>query len=179
MPLSSRRLIDFLEEVDKQLESRITLVAAGGTAMTLYELKPSTIDVDFTGPGADLDLFKAAVKRIQPGFRVDTWPDGQVFSQFLPPDYLKKSEPIKTRLRKIELRALDPVDIVVTKLGRLDGRDFDDIKACVEARRLTKRRIIDRAKGVQYAGSQRVYDQNLEAVTRELFGRAKGRKPRA
>lgn len=171
MPLSSRQLIDFLEEVDKQLERRITLVAAGGTAMTLYKLKPSTRDVDFTGPGKDLELFEGVSDRLQSGFKVDTWPDGQVFSQFLPRNYLEKSERINTRrLKKIDLRALHPVDIVVTKIGRLDDRDFDDIRACVKDRKLTKEMIVDRAKRTHYAGNQDLYNHNLESVTKELFG---------
>lgn len=171
MPLSSRQLIDFLEEVDKQLERRITLVAAGGTAMTLYRLKPSTVDVDFTGPKEDIKLFEAVSKRLQPGFKVDTWPDGQVFSQLLPADYLQKGERINTRrLKKIELRALQPLDIIATKIGRLDGRDLDDIKACVKTGRLSKKMIVERARHTQYVGRQELYDYNLETVIKELFG---------
>ena len=42
--------MDFLEELDKELERKITVVAVGGTAMTLHNTKASTIDVDFTIP---------------------------------------------------------------------------------------------------------------------------------
>lgn len=165
MAVNSRQLLAFLEEVEKVLERRIVLVAAGGTAMTLYGLKPSTIDVDFTGPAEDVSLFVRAVKRVQPGFRVDVWPNGQVFSQFLPSDYLSKSRRIKV-LGKIELRALAPVDIVVTKLGRLDERDSDDIEACVKRFRLGREAIIRRARRVEYAGNRKVFDDNLETMLR-------------
>jgi Nucleotidyltransferase of unknown function (DUF6036) len=167
LAVSSRQLLGFLEEVNEVLERRIVLVAVGGTAMTLYGLKPSTIDVDFTGPAEDVALFVRAVKKVQPGFRVDVWPNGQVFSQFLPSDYLGKSRRIK-RLGKIGLRALTPVDIVVTKIGRLDKRDLDDIKACVERFRLGKSAISRRAKRVEYAGNRKVFDHNLETVLRLL-----------
>jgi len=173
MALSSSELIDFLEEVDKRLERKVTLVAAGGTAMTLHKLKPSTLDVDFTGPGDDIESFNRAVRRVQPGFEVHTWPDGQVFMQVLPPDYLKKSTPIRTKLENIELRALHPVDIVVTKVGRLDERDIEDIRACIKARGLRRRTVLARAKKVHYAGNQALYDHNLETVKRELFPRLK------
>lgn len=53
-----------------------------------------------------------------------------MFSQFLPSDYLERSLPIR-HLRHIDLRALHPVDIVVTKIGRLDERDLQDIAACI------------------------------------------------
>jgi len=69
--------------------------------MTLYKLKPSTIDVDFTGPTKDIDLFMKAIGRVQPGFTVHVWPNGQVSSQFLPSDYLTKSRRVKV-LRNIE-----------------------------------------------------------------------------
>ncbi len=163
MAVSSRQLLGFLEEVGNILERRIVLVAAGGTAMTLYGLKPSTIDVDLTGPAEDVALLVKAVKRLQPGFRVDAWPNGQVFSQFLPSDYLSKSRRIK-RLSKIDLRALAPVDIVVTKIGRLDERDLDDIKACVKKFKLGKGAIVRRAKRIEYAGNRKVFDNNLETV---------------
>ena len=70
MSLIKSRLTDFLEVVDSELEDTITLVAAGGTALTLLDLKPSTIDVDFTGPVKSLGKLKAVLDRLWPGFRV-------------------------------------------------------------------------------------------------------------
>jgi hypothetical protein len=46
MPLDSIELILFLEEVEKELSRDITLIAAGGTALTLLGIKPSAMDVD-------------------------------------------------------------------------------------------------------------------------------------
>ena len=37
--LDSRVLLDFLEEVDKEMERKITLIAVGGTALTLLGKK--------------------------------------------------------------------------------------------------------------------------------------------
>lgn len=98
--------MEFLEEIDKELSSKITLVAAGGTAMTLLDVKPSTIDMDFTGPADSTRELNAVLEILQPGFRFDCWPDGMVFSQTLPDDYLRKGIPIETALKHIELRAL-------------------------------------------------------------------------
>ena len=163
LAVSLRQLLRFLGEVQKVLERRIVLVAVGGTAMTLYRLKSSTIDVDFTGPAGDVALFVEAVKRVQPGFKVDVWPNGQVFSQFLPPDYLRRSRLIK-KLRRIELRALAPVDIVVTKIGRLDQRDLDDVEMCIKRTRLRKSDVAHRAERVEYAGNRKLFDVNLMTV---------------
>lgn len=106
MPLDKTKLLQFLEIVDKELNRRITLVAAGGTAMTLLDLKPSTIDIDFTAPRDDVREFNKTLKSIPHGFKIDCWEDGTVFSQILPADYLKKSIPIKTRMKNIQLKAL-------------------------------------------------------------------------
>jgi hypothetical protein len=96
LSISSKQLVDFLNEVGRTLDRKIVLVAAGGTALTLYRAKASTLDVDFTGPAKDVELFQKAAKATQPGFRVDVWPNGQVFSQFLPEDYLRKSKRISS-----------------------------------------------------------------------------------
>jgi len=50
MPLDQSKLFGFLEELDKELQREITIVAVGGTAMTLLNVKSSTMDVDFMIP---------------------------------------------------------------------------------------------------------------------------------
>lgn len=103
------------------------------------------------------------------GFTVDHWKDGIVFSQILPEDYLKKSIVIKTIMKNITLKALQPVDIVVTKIGRLDTRDQEDIEDCIKKFKLTKNQIIKRAKQVGYVGREQNYQINLESVIRKFF----------
>ena len=76
MQLDSSALIEFLEEVDKELNRTITLIAVGGTAMTLLRVKASTVDVDFTLPGEDYDEFQKALKNTPHGFKVGYWKDG-------------------------------------------------------------------------------------------------------
>jgi len=121
MPCDKSVLFEFLEVLNDDLTRKVTLVAAGGTALTLLDLKPSTIDIDFTVPSSDLPEFERALKNNPPGFKVDRWADGYVFCQSLPSDYLDKSIRIKEYSR-ISLKALHPVDIIVTKIGRLDQR---------------------------------------------------------
>lgn len=175
MPLDESRLIEFLEVVDAELRRRIVLVAAGGTAMTLLDLKASTVDVDFTAPAEDADEFTKTLRTLPHGFKVDCWKDGAVFSQFLPSDYLERSLPIRN-LRRIELRALHPVDIVVTKIGRLDERDIQDISACIRRFRLKKEAILERARQVTYVGREANYKANLRHVIGRFFGKPKRRE---
>ena len=167
--LDTTALLDFLAVVDAELERPIALVAVGGTALTLLGVKPSTRDVDFTAPAQDAALFDAAQRRIPHGFRIDLWTEGAVFSQFLPADYLARSSAVRTRLRRIDLRALHPVDIVVTKIGRLDERDKQDIAACVQRFRLTRQEVRARARQVQYVGNEEVFQSNLAHALRTLF----------
>jgi len=135
--LNSTKLLGFLGEVDKELNKSITLVAVGGTALTLLKAKASTLDVDFTIPGKeDFALFKKTLNSIPHGFKVDCYSGDLIFSEALPDDYLKKSIPIK-KLKNIDLRALHPVDIVVTKLARLNERDKQDIGTTIKKFKLT------------------------------------------
>ena len=170
MPLDKTSLIDFLEILNKELVRRITLVAVGGTAMTLLDLKPSTIDIDFTIPSEDLKEFKDVLKKVPHGFRIDYWTDGMVFTQILPDDYLEKSIPIKTKLKNVNLRSLHPLDIVVTKAGRLDERDLQDIEACIKKFKITKDQISSRGKDVEYIGHEENYRINLNYVLKKFFG---------
>jgi hypothetical protein len=168
MPLDKTQLLDFLGVVEEELSRQITLVGAGGTAMTLLNLKPSTIDIDFTGPGEYIADFKEALKNISHGFKIDLYKDGVVFSQILPEDYLEKSIRIR-QIGRIELCSLQPLDILVTKVGRLDDRDMQDIEACIKGHRLTKETILRRARQVQYVGREANYTANLRRVIGTFF----------
>lgn len=49
--------------------------------MTLLDLKSSTIDIDFTIPAADRVEFEQVLKNNPPGYRVDRWTDGYIYSK--------------------------------------------------------------------------------------------------
>lgn len=169
MSLDNTKLLDFLEEVGKELTRKVTVIAVGGTAMTLLKAKPSTIDVDFTIPSDYYDEFQSALKNIPHGFTVHCFHDGAIFVNMLPDDYLKKSIPVKKRIKNIELKALHPVDIVVTKIGRLDKRDLQDIESCIKKFKLKKKDIIKRAGQLGYAADEDNYQINLQNVIKEFF----------
>ena len=169
MQFDKSMLMGFLGRVDKELRRSIILIAVGGTAMTMLGLKPSTIDIDFDMTAEDAEELERALKSIPHGFRIDMFRDGMIFSQQLPDDHFSKSIPIKTELKNIEFHALHPVDIVVTKIGRLDERDLDDIAACIEKFGLTKQEIEERAKLVTYVGKEENYRINLRHILKKFF----------
>jgi hypothetical protein len=141
--------------------------------MTLLNLKPSTIDVDFITPNEYYDEFQRALNTVPHGFDVHNWKGNMVFSQILPDDYIEKSIVIKARTKKIELRALHPLDIVVTKIGRLNDRDLQDIEVCIHEYQLTEKQIVERAKKVEYIGREENYCINLEYTIKKFFHKAK------
>ena len=156
-------------EIDKELSHKIVIVAVGGTAMMLVGAKPSTIDVDFTIPSKDYDKFERAKRIVQPGFRVDVFRDGAVFVTLLPDDYLKKAKSITTNLKNIDLRVLNPVDIIITKIARLDDRDEQDIESCITNFHITQKQIEQRARDINYAGNDNVFIGNLKIVLDKFF----------
>ncbi|MBM5805645.1 MAG: hypothetical protein FJZ49_06270 [Candidatus Verstraetearchaeota archaeon] len=168
MPLDREGLLAFLQAVDRELKREIVLVAVGGTAMTLLDVKPSTIDIDFTVPGEDYEEFQRALKAVPHGFKIDCWKDGKVFSQLLPEDYLEKSVGV-AKMKSVELRALQPVDIVVTKIGRLDEKDEQDIEACIRKFGLKGKQIAERASQVDYVGRDENYKYHLRLVMEKFF----------
>lgn len=170
--LGAEDLLQFLELIEEHLDEDITLVAAGGTALTLLDAKPSTIDIDFTGPPDSLEAFHDAESREAHGYEIDTWPDGTVFSLTLPDDYLARSQAVDAGLERIELRTLHPVDLIVTKIARCDERDREDIRTTRERFDVTVEEVEQRVSEVAYVGSWENYEANLETAIRECFDEA-------
>ncbi|MCW4018957.1 MAG: DUF6036 family nucleotidyltransferase [Candidatus Bathyarchaeota archaeon] len=170
MPCDKTALFEFLEVINESLTKKITLVAAGGTAMTLLDLKPSTIDIDFTIPSGDLPEFEQALKNNPTGYKVDRWTDGYVFCQALPNDYLDKGIKIK-EFSHISLRALNPLDIIVTKIGRLNQRDIQDIEKCIIEYNISEAEIKERAAQVSptYVSREEDYQYHLTWVLEKFF----------
>jgi len=163
-------LIGFLKEVDRRLNRKISLVAVGGTAMTLLGLKSSTMDIDFCLAGEDeLETFRRALDAMPHGFKVDLFVGGLIFSQQLPADYAEKSVKVRGGLRNIRLSALHPLDIVVTKIGRLAARDEEDIADCISKWKLGSGDIERRAQSVHYIGNEGNYEANLKAAMKMFF----------
>ena len=71
MPCDKSALFDLLEVLNEDLAKKITLVAVDGTAMTLLDLKNSTVDVDFTIPSCDQVEFEKVLSGNPSGYKVD------------------------------------------------------------------------------------------------------------
>lgn len=169
MPIDKQQLFDFLNIVDQELPRKIRLNAAGGTALTLLEVKPATIDVDFDASSLHFKLFNEITERLRPGFQVDCFTNGFIFSQQLPKDYLERCVNITSSFSRIELYSITPVDIIVSKAGRLNERDIADIATIIKKFNLTKKEVKQRARQVQYAGNEKYYAANIKYILNNLF----------
>ena len=161
-------LFNLLKNFDEETAQKITLVAVGGTAMTLLNLKSSTMDIDFTVPTKDKPEFDRVRNIVPHGFKIDVWTDGRVFCTNLPDDYLTRSSVIKN-FDKISLRALHPVDIVVTKISRLNERDIQDIEACISKCGVKKEEIVERATKITYVGREEDYPYHLKWTIEKFY----------
>jgi hypothetical protein len=101
---------------------------------------------------------------------VDRWTDGCIFCQTLPNDYIEKSIKIK-KFSNISLRALQPLDIIVTKIGRLNEKDIQDIETCIRKCKILKAEITARALLVAptYVGPEEDYLYHLNWVLEKFF----------
>jgi len=138
--LTKQGLWDILEAWEPFLPSKVRLVACGGTALTLQDLKESTKDVDFLVP--DEDEYKAVLSTIQKlnyrkvtgsgwardgGFVFDLFPGKTVFTTELLDSPLDEGRyiPIRT-FKKLLVGALNDHDLIISKMFRGTDVDVDD-----------------------------------------------------
>lgn len=92
------------------------------------------------------------------------------FSANIYPMIIQRSVKIK-EFKQVSLRAIQPVDIIVTKIGRLDDRDIQDIGDCIRKTNVSGAEIKARAKLViqTYVGREEDYLHNLGVVIERFF----------
>jgi len=165
--ITKNDLLEWLKTLDIKLKRKITLVAVGGTAMTLLGLKSSTIDVDFCIESKDKKFFE--IKNAK--FKIDFFLDGYIFSEQLPEDYIEKSSKVEANLENIDLRTLSPMDIIITKTARYNERDEEDITSLVKSTKIKKKELEERFRQVRetFAGNIKDYDYNFKIVLKRHF----------
>lgn len=158
-------LVKWLSKMDKKVGRKIIVVAIGGTAMTLLGLKPSTMDIDFC---VDMKDKKDFEKALDNSFKVDIFVDGFIFSEQLPDDYIDKSKEI-IKMKNITLKALNPVDIIITKTARLNARDEEDIS--VLSKYVDKEELVNRFDDVvkTFAGKEKDFRYHFDIILKRFF----------
>ncbi len=132
-------LLAFLEKLDSFLDTPIILIALGGTALTLLDIKLSTRDIDLIISSKDAKIlleifgtlgFKEIADRrwlTHDGLIIDLYFDDYIINVKLLDPAVEKSTLLRT-FSHITLRILNLYDICITKIDRGDARDFADIQ---------------------------------------------------
>lgn len=175
--LDKQGLWDILELWDPFLPRPVRVVACGGTALTLQDLKDSTKDADFLVP--DDDEYKALLStlkklRYRPasgsgwakddGFIFDLFRGKAVFQTELLESPLDEGNhiPIKS-FKKLSVSALNDFDLIISKMSRGTDVDVDD---CV--RLIKGRKKFDLEKLKQRYKETALYELNTDKMMKNI-----------
>jgi hypothetical protein len=128
----------FLRDFDSQLKGAVALRCLGGFVITQqYGLGRSTSDIDFlsvTTTSADDNI------EILGGLGSSLYQKYRIYLQYVgiatpPCDYAQRLRRMfpKARWTKLQLFALDPVDLALSKLERNSDRDREDVLRLAQA----------------------------------------------
>jgi hypothetical protein len=186
--INSDQLIETLTVWDDLLPGRekIRLIACGGTALTLLGYKPSTVDVDFLVPIED--EYKRLVQFLeQAGYEqvsghrwkksgetivFDLFVGNSVYTTALLDSPLEPGKNRKIReFKKIYLGVLNPIDLIITKLFRGHGVDFEDCRLLFEKEKVN---MVDLEKRYKETASYEIGEEkvlkNFEVFLQRLKG---------
>ncbi len=181
---NKEKFIDFLERLDKKLKQHIYVIVLGGTALSLLGLKSRTKDIDFFVKDIDFDTFNPILEEVIsetiPKDKVDYWIDGEMVfvkggwsESRLPPDYSAISLDYQSvNLENITLKILNPVDLVITKVGRLDEQDIKDIHNLIGIYKIDKTFLETRFNYFlnSFTGNKFKLSNNFNNVCKEVYG---------
>jgi len=148
--IDKQSMLDVMEQWNNFLKRKIHLIACGGTAMTLLNVKPSTKDIDFMVPKpSEHDYLLKVLKQI--GYEQTTqsgWKrqgDSFIFDLFRG-NRIHTTELLESPLdegnhKKLKeyshlyIGILNEYDLIASKLMRGTGVDFDDCLMLVRSDR--------------------------------------------
>lgn len=177
--LTGDKLLQTIDNWDNLMNFRLRLIACGGTALTLLNIKESTKDIDFMVPVVtEYERLMKFLKSIgyrekggglehpeDPYFLYQFWHGNRVFTTDLLNSPLEagKHIPIK-QWRNIYLGALNLIDLIVTKMFRGAGVDADDCIAIFATGRVDADELLER-----YAEAAS-YDLNPDKMMKNFVG---------
>ena len=182
--ITKDKLWDTLEAWDSYISGKVRLVACGGTALTIQDLKASTKDVDFLVPvGGEYQILIRTIKKLgykqmtgtgwarDEDFTFDLFPGKTVYVTELLESPLKKGNHIVIKkYKKITVSALNDYDWVISKMFRGSAVDFEDCLALIQSRDGFKIKVlIERYKETaSYDVSEERVLKNLEPLLRRM-----------
>jgi len=181
--LSANDLLDTLDNWNSLMNFRVSLIACGGTALTLLKIKDSTKDIDCTVPVAK--EYERLMKFLRdlgyeeqggglahdddPNFIYQFWCGNKVFTTNLLDSPLEPGKHIMVkRWSHIYLGALNLTDLIITKMFRGTPVDRDDCIAAFATGQVNAEQLLER-----YSEAAR-YDLNPEKVMKNFVYLAEG-----
>ena len=171
--ISGVDLLDTLENWDSLMNFRVRLIACGGTALTLLNIKESTKDIDLIVPETSeydklMKFLKALNYRFKgnglvheddPYFIYQFWCGNKVFTTDLLESPLKENKHILiNRWTHIYLGALNLTDLIITKMFRGTPGDREDSIAAFSTGQVDAEKLLE-----SFSEAAR-YDLNPEKV---------------
>jgi len=147
--LNKQTLLDILGQWNRFLKRKVHLIACGGTALTLLNVKPSTKDVDFLVPDEteyrylirvlkDLGYQPATGsgwKKQNENYIFDLFPGKRIHTTELLVSPLKKGNHLLLKeFSYLYIGILNDCDLIASKLFRGTSVDFEDCLMLVKAR---------------------------------------------
>lgn len=147
--IDKERLFEILSIWDSFLKRKVHLIACGGTALTLLEIKDSTKDIDFLLPNeAEYAYLIAALKNLgyvqktgygwsrDDGFIFELFPGNTIFTTRLLESPLKEGNNIMAKeFEHVYVGILNYYDLLISKIFRFSTADQDDCLALIKAKR--------------------------------------------
>ncbi len=157
--ITSNELLETLENWDRVINFRLHLIACGGTALTLYGWKESTKDIDFMIPLEKefprlIKFIRSIGYREAPGgwanpddpfFIYQFWSGNWVFTTELLQSPLKTANHVQIKKwGRIYLGALNPTDLIISKIFRGTTADIQDCAVAFEKGYVDPQSLMDR-----------------------------------
>lgn len=171
--INVKKLLELLQSISKYVDIKIKIYALGGTALTLLNIKKSTLDIDINiETSKEYEYISKLFEQIgfekaggtrwitQEGLAFDVFHGSNILGTDLLPDCLKLSKFIDS-FGYIELYTLSLQDIITSKLARGDSRDFDDIKAIFRKEKINLQELVGRYKKTMEVSIVSEYKQKL------------------
>jgi hypothetical protein len=148
--LDKYRLLETLEQWNRFLKRKVHLIACGGTAMTLLDVKASTKDVDFMVPNVSEYAYLIKVLKsldyepetsrgwLRKGdvFRFDLFPGKKIHTtELLETPLAPENHFLLKEYSRLYIGILNYYDLISSKLMRGSGVDFEDCLMLAKARR--------------------------------------------
>lgn len=183
----SPELLRTLDNWDSLMSFRVRLIACGGTALTLLEIKESTKDIDFIVPiRKEFERLMEFLSKI--GYRegeggllhpadsffiYQFWCGNRVYTTELLESPLEVGKHILIKKwRHIYLGALNLLDLIITKMFRGTRLDLDDCIAVFQTGRVNADALFNRYREcASYAINTAKMMQNFIVFSEELLQR--------